>query len=151
VYFFDPRLDFDESRQCDLSTATAIKILSSNSFTLTAMLTTDTLGLIKAPALKAANQSSCADFYRKAFALDPPYTSYAHITSTGGGYVLSDCDTASGPSNKCSQMISFQFGSLAASTLESVPGIDQLDIWLNAGAIVGAVQFFAWFLGIFNT
>ena len=115
------------------------------------MFTTDTLGLIKVPALKAANQISCADFYKKAFALDPPYTSYAQTTFTGGEYVLSECDTASGPSNQCPQTISFEFGSLAASTLESVPGNEQLDVWLNAGAIIGAIQFFDWFLGIFNT
>ena len=28
---------------------------------------------------------------------------------------------------------------------ETRPGIGYLDIWLNAGAIVGSVQFFAWF------
>jgi hypothetical protein len=35
------------------------------------------------------------------------------------------------------------------SSLKSIPRMDRLIIWLNAGAIVSGIQFFGWFLGIF--
>ena len=148
VYLFDSRLDFEESRLCDLTTSTAVGLADGNTFLLTASLTTDTLGLIEAPTTRAADHT-CASFYRTAFALDPPYTSYAQ--SVQDNYIEVQGDIPHMLTTIYSVVISFRFASLSASTMESVPGIDQLDIWLNAGAIVGAVQFLACFLGIFNT
>jgi hypothetical protein len=110
-------------------------------------LTTDTLGLIKPPNAYGLS----GDFYKRAFALDPPYTTYyTQATSIVTGPSAQLCNSTTGPYIGCPTVMTFKFGSLAASTMTSIPGNEKLDIWLNAGAIVGAVQFFAWFLGIFN-
>ena len=42
--------------------------------------------------------------------------------------------------------IRLSFASRIVRTTETKPGISKQDIWLNAGAIVGAIQFFAWLL-----
>jgi hypothetical protein len=51
----------------------------------------------------------------------------------------------------CNSEFRFLFNSYVINTMESMPGISKLGIWMNAGAIVGAVQFFGWFLTIFNS
>ena len=40
----------------------------------------------------------------------------------------------------------FSFNSKLVRTTETLLGISNLYIWINAGAIVGAVQFFGWIL-----
>jgi hypothetical protein len=52
---------------------------------------------------------------------------------------------------QCNSEFRFLFNSYVINTMESMPGISKLDIWTNAGAIVGAVQFFGWFFTIFNS
>jgi hypothetical protein len=153
VVFFDSRLGLLETVQCDLDTFASVDSLSSPTFTVTPRLTTDTLGLIKIPIQKRTSHNSCPDVYRSAFSTDPPYTSYAQASSLyGTGHVLNNCTSTSANNPKgWLATMTFSWRSLAAKTMESVPGNEELDIWLNAGAIVGAVQLFAWFLGMFNT
>lgn len=149
MWLFDSRHGFNESFSCDLTSSTLFQVLAENFCTLTASLITDTLGLIKP---SAGQPDICRGLYQSAFSLEnPQYTSYAPSAVIQSDQVtLSDCDTVTDPTNTCEVGIEIQFGSLAVNSMESIPGINQLDIWLNAGAIVGAVQFFAWFLGIFN-
>jgi hypothetical protein len=52
---------------------------------------------------------------------------------------------------QCNSEFRFLFNSYVINTMESIPGIQKGEIWMNAGAIVGAVQFFVWFLTIFNS
>jgi hypothetical protein len=150
MWVFDSRHGANESYSCDLTRSTLFPVLAENFCTLTANFITDALGLMKP---SAGQPDICQGLYQSAFSLEnPQYTSYAPSAVIQSDQVtLSDCDTVTDPTNTCDVGIEFQFASLAVSSMESVPGIDQLDIWLNAGAIVGAVQFFAWFLGIFNT
>ena len=61
------------------------------------------------------------------------------------------CDyTSNGTDQSCLTSVRFTFGNIILSTSTSEPGISKLEIFLNLGAIVGAVQFFVWFLTIFN-
>lgn len=79
-------------------------------------------------------------------AQEPFYSLYtASITSSDSNL---NCNTAAvSDQHMCHFVyITLSFGSRIVRTTQTKPGISKQDIWLNAGAIVGAVQFFAWLL-----
>lgn len=63
-------------------------------------------------------------------------------SDSGNGTVLP-------PGPECRGGFGLTYSSQFVTTQVSVPGKSQQDIWIDCGAIVGAVQFFAWFLFVF--
>lgn len=57
-----------------------------------------------------------------------------------------DCDVAKNASAQCPLQINLNYGSQFVLTRTSAHSVSKLEIWLNIGAIVGAIQFFAWFI-----
>lgn len=77
---------------------------------------------------------------------EPLYSLYTASITSSDSINNQDC-FAAGDQYKCGFVdITLSFGSRIVRTTETRPGISKQDIWLNAGAIVGAVQFFAWLL-----
>ena len=106
---------------------------------------TDDIGIFEPPT------QDCTRFYRKTLSVSgSPYRSYSLNTFNEVNYDASTCASEKDGSGSCTSTVSLIIGSKIVNTIESTHGIDGLTIWLNAGAIVGGVQFFAWFLGIFN-
>ena len=60
---------------------------------------------------------------------------------------LEDCDIAreGNEDARCGMDVGLAYANQFVISQETRPGIGYLDIWLNAGAIIGSVQFFAWF------
>ena len=56
------------------------------------------------------------------------------------------CHNINASYRQCSVSLSFLIGSNLMRTTESRPGVTHLEIFINAGAIVGGVQFFTWLL-----
>jgi hypothetical protein len=53
------------------------------------------------------------------------------------------------PSDECQCTAMLGYSSQFTTVQKSVPGKSRQDIWIDCGAIVGAVQFFAWFMIVF--
>ena len=73
---------------------------------------------------------------------EQPYVTYSSSFNYQTPSTVNAC--SSPPCNET--YIALEFGSNIIRTSTSIPGISQLDIWLNVGSIVGAVQFFMWLL-----
>ena len=94
----------------------------------------------------------CVAMYKEALSQEAaPYMAFGFSISTeASGASDSGNDSSVCVKDACVSTATFGYASNVVHTLESRHGIDRLTIWLNCGAIVGAVQFFAWFLGIFS-
>jgi hypothetical protein len=62
---------------------------------------------------------------------------------------VQECDLANDPEAICAGGVVLTYDSQFVTTQTSVPGRSRQEIWIDCGAIVGAVQFFAWFLLVF--
>ena len=54
------------------------------------------------------------------------------------------CDTNLDPTAQCVMQSILRVDKPVIEGMESVPGVERADIWLNIAAIVGGVQFFYW-------
>lgn len=141
VAFFDPRINLTDAVACGLVQMVQVPHAATNIFYITAERITDTLGMIVPPATER-----CTALYKEALSQEAsPYMSFGFSLSSEYGGNSSVCK-----SDACVSTAMFSYASHVVHTMVSKHGIDQLTIWLNCSAIVGAVQFFAWFFGIFN-
>ena len=126
-----------------MSTSNA-PIFGSSSFTLTLEHITDSRGLLGA---------EMGIFPFSDLLIDPtsPFHLYEYTTTAVPDPSGVQCDISKTTPDICLESVSITFDSQLVRSTTSVPGISQLDIWLNAGAIVGGVQFFAWLLGLPGT
>jgi hypothetical protein len=142
--FYDPRGQYG---QYSMGTTQSIVLPIQTYFSLEVMTISDVYGLVG----QTCSSESCRQGYADVLS-DPahPYHLYSPIVTTTP-LTNPSCDVATDPNAQlCAGNIYMQIASNVVQTMESVPDIAKLDIWLNAGAIVGAVQFFAWFLVIWN-
>jgi hypothetical protein len=144
---FDPRISLEKALSCGLVALTEIPALASNTFAITAESTLDTPGVIQ----PSSAQSGCRDFYTQTFAMNnPPYTSYSFNL---GSMPLSNpklCDSSVNPDAICTSQALLRYGTRVVRAMESKRGMGKVDILVNEGAIVGAIQFFAWILGFLH-
>jgi len=140
---YDSRIeDLPNAIDCGLISLTEIPALASSTFKFTSAYITDEKGKID---LSSATEA-CRNVYEKAFELkNPPYTAYTfHIASMP----ISDatlCDTNLNPAAQCVMQSILRVDKPVIAGMESVPGVERAEIWLNVAAIVGGVQFLCWF------
>jgi hypothetical protein len=83
---------------------------------------------------------------------DPPLSifdlSLTSATATVPDFAES-CDVTVNASSSCITSAQLIYGTQFVNVQKSVPGKSMQDIWIDCGAIVGAVQFFAWFLYVY--
>jgi hypothetical protein len=144
---YDSRIPLDIAIDCGLVGLTEIPALGSNSFTILASRTTDRLGMMEPPPEPAG----CMKLYTDTFTMSgPPYTSYDFHLSSTGVHDPSSCDADISANNTCFSQAIIRYGTHSVTTRESAPGIEKIQILTDEGAIVGAVQFFLYFLGVFS-
>ena len=112
---------------------------------------TDTLRTVQAPGdTDQQSREYCSNIFQQKLATTDPEFALYDITLTGASpstdSYAKDCDVAANPDAKCQLQVTLNYGNQFVLTRETSRGISQLDIWLNIGAIVGAIQFFAWFV-----
>jgi hypothetical protein len=141
VAVYDARYNLSDSLACGLTNMISVSPVASYIYFMTASQTTDAMGLIQAPS----SPKQCPEFYKAA--LSSPRADYL-------SYTINPVLTSNVNANTCSQEgNTIQVGAILTypssilNKISSQPSINQLSIWLNAGAIVGGVQFFAWFFG----
>lgn len=119
--------------------------MGSTTFTMSVENITDTLGLVAPPD----NDTECLDYYKTVLAYDPPYKADRFNMASMPVSDLSACDTSVTRGGKCISQVILRYGTRAVSGTTSVRGKDEVGILLDEGALVGAVQFFMWFLGMY--
>ena len=95
-----------------------------------------------------ANYSrDCESGIRELLSLQKPWYSLYTAGITSSGSITDQNCSAASDQHQCGFVdITLSFGSRIVRTTETKPGISKQEIWINAGAIVGAIQFFAWLL-----
>jgi hypothetical protein len=145
---FDPRLSLQNVYECEIATYPRTPVFADNRFSISAEHITDRFGLVIAPD---ATQECGRDYHALLTQRSPPYSAFTWGLESSVptvANVTESCDVAFNPENACQMSISLSFGSHLIRSSVSRPGISHLEMWLNAGAITGTVQFFAWFLEI---
>jgi hypothetical protein len=95
---------------------------------------------------------TCAKFFASTLSKeDEPYLSYSFHLSTMALSDISLCDTNNSATASCVSQAIIRFGSHAVNEIESKHSMEKTDILINEGAIVGAIQFFAWFFAILSS
>ena len=157
VQIFDFRMTLDDISYCELVGSQIIPLVSDTALSLTVEHIIDSHGVLKPPtwpgqldadkldALKP--NSECPARFRSLYsAKDPPLSAYTSSIIPTPILNASQCDLGNAFQQPCQMSITLSFSSKLVRTTKTLPGISKLDIWINAGAIVGAVQFFGWIL-----
>ena len=148
---FDPRLSLETVYDCEIATYPRMPAFAENTFSITTEHITDRYGLVIAPS---ATKKCGREYHTLLAQRDPAYSAYnwgleSSIPTVAN--VTESCDIAFNADNVCQMSVSISFGNHLIQSSTSRPGISHLDIWLNAGAITGTIQFFAWFLELLLT
>jgi hypothetical protein len=143
--FFDPRMSLDTLLDCGLVSLPIVPASAEYSMSLTASYITDTYNLITRPGQSTA----CVTASKALFDNDEfPYISYS--LSVVSSSINTDCQLLeNGTITSCVFSAIINYGSQTVQTTTSTPGISKLSIVVNAGALVGGVQFLTWFLAMF--
>ena len=141
-------MSVDNLITCGLVDYQSTPMLTDLDISLTLEYLHDDLNFIN-PSLPSQHATDCETILRQLLSNQTQlYSIYtASITTTGSFENRStNCSTASDQHRCGTVYITLSFGSRIVRTTETKPGILKQDIWISAGAIVGAVQFFAWLL-----
>lgn len=146
VAVYDPRIDLSKAVSCGLVTFARVPALASNLFTLSASMISDPRKYVSS----AVDDDDCHRFYVDTLSMKhPPYTSYSFGL---GSTMISDqtyCDRYAYPNNAtCMTEAILRYDTKIVTSMKTQPGLSRTTILLNEGAVVGAVQFFMFFIGM---
>lgn len=145
---YDPRIDVTKALHCGLIAFTEIPAMGSNTFTIFAETIKDTLGYVKPE--KSNDDADCEKFYTQVLSMDnSPYTSYTFNLASLPTTNMKYCDLNGNASASCVSQVLIRYGSRVVRAMESKRGRSSLEILVDEGAIVGGIQFFLWFFGLY--
>jgi len=142
---FDDRMSITKIVECGLVQMLSISAFADSMFLLSTSQITDLQRLIRP---SANYPSSCQAVYSDLMA-DPSAPFSLFDTSLTQSFpsaqnFATDCDVAKNASVSCRCSVGFVYGTQFVNSQASMPGRSKQNIWIDCGAIVGAVQFFAW-------
>ncbi|KPI45040.1 uncharacterized protein AB675_2625 [Cyphellophora attinorum] len=146
---FDPRLSLAEVALCSIVQTSLVNAFAQNNFQMTVSQLKDPRSKMVRPTVM---DPICERAYHLLETANPPIANYdLRLTSsqTTNGNFSEECVIGQTPDQTCMGGFSLVYSSQFVTTQISVPGKSKQDIWIDCGAIVGAVQFFAWFLFVF--
>ena len=159
MWLFDPRVTYDEWSDCELGIdAQLFPLYESTSIEVTAEHITDHLGYITSPYNPTSPDRCTRSFRRLLSSSNPPYSTYTFTAKPGslppGSFqpepLNSNSSVNVNGSSQGSQSIivhfDISFHTLVVRTTTTASELPKLQIWLQAAAIVGAIQFFAMIL-----
>ncbi|KAK5193369.1 hypothetical protein LTR99_006921 [Exophiala xenobiotica] len=146
VAIYDPRMNLSRAVSCGLVTFARVPALASNLFTLSASTMSDPRKYVSS----AVDDHDCQKFYTDTLCLQhPPYTTYSFGLGSTMISNQSYCDRHTYPSNaSCMTEAILRYDTKIVTSMTTEPGISRTTILLNEGAVVGAVQFFMFFIGM---
>lgn len=147
---YDSRLTIEEVVLCNLVQVQTPLAFASNMYLLS-------MSQISDPQRKMAPPEdydpACERVYNDLLPhADPPLTIFDLSLMSSvptSSNITEDCNIGIDPSASCLTLAAVTYGTQFVTTQRSVPGKSKQDIWIDCGAIVGAVQFFVWFAVVF--
>ncbi|KAJ9612568.1 hypothetical protein H2200_004165 [Cladophialophora chaetospira] len=147
---FDARMPIYATLECGLIQPLAVAAFTDSTFLISMSQIADSHGITRPPAEAPA---SCLETYEHLIS-DPRRpltffdTSLTQSSSSVSNYTA-ECDVEVDPDAFCRSSATFAWGTQFVRKQTSIPGRSKQEIWIDCGAIVGAVQFFAWFAMVF--
>lgn len=149
---YDPTIDLNKTVGCGLLKIATLPVFATNYVSMELTKTEDKYDLLNLGANKSRNGQDCSGLRQAIFGSggDKQYLQWNYGTSAMPRTNLTDCDIKVwGDEAGCPMQVGLSYSSQIVTKALTQPGIDKLTIWLNAGAVVGGVQFFFWFFTIF--
>ena len=147
---FDPRIPVSAILECGLVQPPAVSAFTDNTIILSMTQISDPHRIIT-PAGDAP--PFCEDIYRRVMTdKSRPLTLFNSGLTSSSPVVdnyREDCDVSRNSSTVCRSSVTMVYGSQFVQSQKSIPGRSKQSIWIDIGAIVGAVQFFTWLFLIF--
>lgn len=147
---FDARIPVSAILECGLVQPPAVSAFTDNTVLLSMTQITDPYRIIS-PAGDAP--AFCEDIYQKVMSDENRPLTLFNSGLTSSSPVVDnyreDCNVASNSSLVCRSSVTMVYGSQFVQRQRSIPGRSKQSIWIDIGAIVGAVQFFTWLVMIF--
>jgi hypothetical protein len=148
---FDPRLTVREMIQCSIVQVSVPAAFTVSSYVMKVSRLSDRRRKMRPPTLTP--DSVCDRVYNDLLPNADPPLSIFDLSLTSSTTTVSDfaeeCDVRLDADAGCITSAQLIYGTQFVSVQRSVPGKSMQDIWIDCGAIVGAVQFFAWFLYVY--
>lgn len=142
--------DLEDSLQCGFLGWTEVPALGSNTYTIDETFRTfDDLDKVE-----PLNESAvCKDLTTKLYKLDQGYQTYRYHLSSSGTSNGSVCDVSATNSTtleSCVSQVLIRYGTFMVSSMWSIHGMEQKDMLIDIGAIVGAVAYITSYLTFFK-
>lgn len=139
-------MQLEDMLYCGLIPWMKVTPFASSYMSMSMMHIIDQLQTIHAPTTAA---KYCTRLYRGLMAqTEPPFAFYEPRLTGNMANVrdyTQDCDIARNPNASCATSVALEYGTQFVLSRMTQRGTTTLNIWTNAGALVGAIQFFAWF------
>ena len=144
---YDPEIDLETAFDCGAISTPRTKIFGTTYMYLELTRLEDTRRLLEFPSDR---EHDCGGVHEAFFQnTTRPYHSWTSTFNFVSILDFDGCDVEKGgAAARCVSQVALTYASQIVRDAKSRSGISQMDIWLNAGAVVGGVQFFFWFLSI---
>ena len=146
---FDPRLTLREVMLCGIVQTSPVNAFAQNNMLMSVSTLSDPRRKMVRPS---TIEPACERVYGLLETASPPIAQYdLRVTSSQSTTTnfSQECKAGEVPGLTCLGGFVLAYSSQFITTQVSMPGKSKEDIWIDCGAIVGAVQFFSWFLLVF--
>lgn len=148
--FFDPNMNMSKAFECSMLKVLTLPVFATNYASLELTDMQDSYDLLDLSGNRSRNNNNCSDLRSAIFSDTDQYLSWSSGISAMPRLDLNSCDIAIyGDNARCAMQVGLSYSSQLVNIAKTEPGIEKLTIWLNAGAVVGGVQFLFWFFAIF--
>lgn len=145
---YDPDItNLSQALECGLLSMPNLYAFGTNVINMHLTQMQDQADMFSVPSGKESCKGARTAIFPKSETL---YNIWTWTTNSRSAANIAYCDVAKNYTGPCISTTVLSYDSQMIQSVKSSPGTSRLNVWLNAGSIIGGVQFFFWFLTIFR-
>lgn len=148
VVIYDPDItNLSQALECGLLSSPSLYAFGTNRVNMHLTQMQDRADMFTVPSRKDSCKGARTAVFPKP---ETVYSAWSWTTNSRASSNTGYCDIAKNFTGPCMCTTVLSYDSQMMQSIKSNPGTSRLNVWLNAGSIIGGVQFFFWFLTIFK-